>query len=151
MHGYDLGLGRERQPPALRHRVAGVGGKIDQRRLKLPLVRKQRWNIGRNADLHIDGGAERVDEDFVQAAQQLSDIDRLGAQVAAAAECEQAARDRRAPFDRVHRQPRETADPSFVSCAALDQRGRTSTPCSTLLKSCAMPPASWPSACMRSA
>ena len=79
----EIGLGGEGETPAGRHGVARVRGEVDQRRLKLPLVREKRRNAGFQFNLHIDGRIQRVDQDLPQITQQRGGIQRLGGQIAA--------------------------------------------------------------------
>ena len=97
-------------------------------------------------------GTQRVGQDFAQTAQQGGHVDRFGTQIGAAPEGEQTARDGGAPLDRIDRPPGETAERRPVRPGGFSiSAAAPETACSTLLKSCAMPPASWPSACRRSA
>ena len=63
-------------------------------------------------------------QDLAQTAQQRGRVARLGVQIAAAPEREQAPRDGGSPVRRLDGEPREAANAGLIPGAALDQRGR---------------------------
>ena len=93
--------GADRQQAAVGHRVAGVDGDVEQRGFELGAVGLDRAGVGREDRPDLDPLAQRAVEQVGHAADQLVDVDDLGAERLAAGEGEQLAGQRRRPRRRL--------------------------------------------------
>ena len=140
-------VGRDAHHALAIHRVAGIDREIDDRILELVRVDIGRPGVAREIDLDADALADRAVEQVRHAADQILAVDPLGQQRLGAGEGQQAAGQSGGAGRAFHRILE--VHQNFAARAVQAARARSMPPTTTasmLLKSCAMPPVSWPTA-----
>ena len=134
--------------PPSRHRVAGVGGEVEDHLLELRAVGLDRREVGREPDADADVVADDPAQHRLHVGDDLVEVEHARVQHLPAAEGQQLARERRRPGAAAR--AISASSSRAVARRAGSRRSRAIT-VSRLLKSCATPPASRPIASIFSA
>ena len=111
------------QRAAVRHRIAPIGGQVDQRRLQLALVSQQRRQVGRQHHTDQDAAAQCMAQHVAQPRQQRLWFHRFGPQLPPARKGQQPAGDGGASFGRIKDHLGEPLDAIGIGGTREDQAG----------------------------